>query len=53
MNNSFIMNMLIMDGNGVYVWMVIIILIFLLAINMYIPYKNLNKLKLKNSKKRE
>ena len=25
----------------------------LLAINLYIPYKNLNKLKLKNSRKRE
>ena len=46
MNGSILNNLLLMDGQGLYVWAVLLILIFVIVLNLYLPHKNLKKIKL-------
>ena len=46
MNDSILNNLLLMDGKGLYVWAVLLILIFVIVLNLYLPHKNLKKIKL-------
>jgi len=35
---------IIMDGNGLYVWSCLLILIFIIGINIYLPSRRLNRI---------
>jgi len=39
-----ILAIIIMDGNGLYIWSCLIILIFIISINIYLPNKRLNRI---------
>jgi len=44
MNNLTLYNLLFMDGQGLFVWSVFVVLLFVLIWNLYIPYKKLQKI---------
>ena len=46
MNGSILNNLLLMDGQGLYIWAVLLISIFVIVLNLYLPHKNLKKIKL-------
>ena len=49
----FILDLLIMDGQGKYVWFVLLVFLFVIFLNYYLPYRTIRKIQEENSQASE
>jgi hypothetical protein len=50
---EFIQNLLIMDGQGKYVWFVLLVFLIVIFLNYYLPYRTIRKIQEENSQSSE
>ena len=50
---EFIQDLLIMDGQGKYVWFVLLVFLIVIFLNYYLPYRTIRKIQKENSQSRE
>ena len=50
---EFIQDLLIMDGQGKYVWFVLLVFLIVIFLNFYLPYRTIRKIQEENSQASE
>ena len=46
---EYIKNLLVMDGQGKYVWFVLLVFFIVVSLNYYVPYRAIKKIKEESS----
>ena len=46
---EYIKNLLVMDGQGKYVWFVLLVFFIVVSLNYYLPYRAIKKIKEESS----
>ena len=49
---EFIKDLLLMDGQGTYVWFVLLVFVVVVSLNYYLPYRAIRKIKEESSESR-